>query len=122
MYIIISGINRVSYQLGENFIAQGNEVTFIEIEDFFFAKRIKLFFKKKNIIFNEINSPMFLTSRDEFKKYLKGTKKPFMANFYKINRSKLDILMNKDGLEFARIIGSINFNEKKFVDWLAKYN
>ena len=32
------------------------------------------------------------------------------------------ILMNKDGLEFARIIGSINFNEKKFVDWLAKYN
>ena len=24
------------------------------------------------------------------------------------------ILMNKDGLEFARIIGSINFNEKKF--------
>ena len=74
-----------------------NEVTFFEIEDFFFAKRIKLFFKKKNIIFNEINSPMFLTSRDEFKKYLKGTKKPFMANFYKINRSKLDILMNKDG-------------------------
>ena len=32
------------------------------------------------------------------------------------------ILMNKDGLEFARIIGSINFNEKKFIDWLAKYN
>ena len=30
MYIIISGINRVSYQLGENFIAQGNEVTFID--------------------------------------------------------------------------------------------
>ena len=32
------------------------------------------------------------------------------------------ILMNKDGLEFARIIGSINFNEKKFIEWLAKYN
>ena len=32
------------------------------------------------------------------------------------------ILMNKDGLEFARIVGSINFNEKKFIDWLAKYN
>ena len=30
MYVIISGINRVSYQLGENFIAQGNEVTFID--------------------------------------------------------------------------------------------
>ena len=32
------------------------------------------------------------------------------------------ILMNKDGLEFARIVGSINFNEKRFIDWLAKYN
>ena len=30
MYIIISGINRVSYQLWENFIARGNEVTFID--------------------------------------------------------------------------------------------
>ena len=32
------------------------------------------------------------------------------------------ILLNKDGLEFARIVGSINFSEKKFIDWLAKYN
>ncbi len=40
---------------------------------------------------------MFLTSRDEFKNYLKNTKKPFMANFYKINRKKLNILMKKDG-------------------------
>ena len=40
---------------------------------------------------------MFLTSREEFKKYLKENKKPFMAKFYKINRSKLNILMNGDG-------------------------
>ena len=40
---------------------------------------------------------MFLTSRMEFKKYLESTKKPFMANFYKINRSKTNILMNKNG-------------------------
>ena len=73
------------------------EVSFFEIEDIFFEKKLKLFFKRKNINFNEIKSPMFLTSRDEFKKYLKNTKKPFMANFYKINRSKFDILMNKDG-------------------------
>ena len=73
------------------------EVNFFEIEDIFFEKRLKSFLKKKNINFNEIRSPMFLTSRDEFKKYLLSTKKPFMANFYKINRSKFDILMNKDG-------------------------
>ena len=73
------------------------EVNFFEIEDIFFEKRLKSFLYKKNINFNEIRSPMFLTSRNEFKKYLNGTKKPFMANFYKINRSKFDILMNKDG-------------------------
>ncbi len=32
------------------------------------------------------------------------------------------ILFNKEGLEFARIIGSINFEEKKFIDWLSSYN
>ena len=32
------------------------------------------------------------------------------------------ILFNKDGLEFARIVGSIDFNDKKFINWLAKYN
>ena len=32
------------------------------------------------------------------------------------------IIFNKDGLEFARIIGSIDFNDQKFIDWLANYN
>ena len=32
------------------------------------------------------------------------------------------ILINKDGLEFARIIGSIDFKNEKFIKWLSKYN
>ena len=32
------------------------------------------------------------------------------------------ILFNKRGEEFARIIGSIDFNDKKFVEWLSNYN
>ena len=32
------------------------------------------------------------------------------------------ILLNKDGLEFARIIGSIDFKDKEFIKWLSKYN
>jgi thiol-disulfide isomerase/thioredoxin len=32
------------------------------------------------------------------------------------------ILFNKDGLEFARVVGSIDFNDKQFIDWLANYN
>ncbi|MBD1134796.1 TlpA family protein disulfide reductase [Pelagibacterales bacterium SAG-MED47] len=32
------------------------------------------------------------------------------------------ILFNKEGFEFARIIGSINFEDKKFIKWLSNYN
>ena len=32
------------------------------------------------------------------------------------------ILFNKDGLEFARIIGSTDFKNEKFIEWLSKYN
>ena len=32
------------------------------------------------------------------------------------------ILLNKEGQEFARIIGSIDFEDKNFVSWIKKYN
>ncbi len=32
------------------------------------------------------------------------------------------IIFNKEGEEFARIIGSINFEDKRFIDWLSFYN
>ena len=32
------------------------------------------------------------------------------------------ILIDKEGFEFARIIGSIDFENKEFIDWLSKYN
>ena len=32
------------------------------------------------------------------------------------------ILFNKQGNEFARIIGSIDFNNEKFINWLKTYN
>ena len=32
------------------------------------------------------------------------------------------VLFNVKGKEFARIIGSINFDDLKFIEWLKKYN
>ena len=32
------------------------------------------------------------------------------------------ILFNKNGLEFARIVGSIDFNNEEFINWLKIYN
>ena len=40
---------------------------------------------------------MFLMERQEFKDYLSKNKRPFMANFYKIVRTKMNLLMNKNG-------------------------
>ena len=32
------------------------------------------------------------------------------------------VLLNKDGFEFARIIGSINFENQEFIKWLSNFN
>ena len=32
------------------------------------------------------------------------------------------ILFNKDGLEFARIVGDIDFEDDNFINWLSSYN
>ena len=32
------------------------------------------------------------------------------------------ILFNKEGKEFARIIGSIDFNKEEFLNWISSYN
>jgi deoxyribodipyrimidine photolyase-related protein len=73
------------------------EITFFEIEDKFFEKKISNFCKKKSLKINQIKTPMFLISRDEFKDYLSKNKRPFMANFYKIVRTKTNLLMDKNG-------------------------
>ena len=55
-------------------------------------------FRKKNSLkINQVRSPMFLMERQEFKDYLSKNKRPFMANFYKIVRTKMNLLMNKNG-------------------------
>ena len=73
------------------------EVSFFEIEDKPFEKKILKLLKNKGVVVNQLNSPMFLSTRNEFKEYLSKYKKPFMANFYKIIRTKLNILMDKNG-------------------------
>ena len=73
------------------------EVSFFEIEDKPFEKKILKLLKNTGVVVNQLNSPMFLSTRNEFKEYLSKYKKPFMANFYKIIRTKLNILMDKNG-------------------------
>ena len=41
---------------------------------------------------------------------------------FRIRGVPTSILIDKKNKEFARIIGSINFQDKKFLDWLLKYD
>ena len=45
-----------------------------------------------------------------------------LAKKFSLRGVPTSILFNKEGKEFARIIGSINFNDKKFINWLKHYN
>tara|TARA_B100001250_G_scaffold268731_1_gene231875 strand:+ start:219 stop:728 length:510 start_codon:yes stop_codon:yes gene_type:complete len=45
-----------------------------------------------------------------------------LAKTFSLRGVPTSILFDKKGKEFARIIGSINFDDKKFIDWLKTYN
>ena len=45
-----------------------------------------------------------------------------LAKKFKLRGLPTTIFFNKEGLEFARIIGSINFIDEKFMKWLSNYN
>ncbi len=45
-----------------------------------------------------------------------------LAKKFKLRGIPTSILINKDGFEFARIIGSIDFEDEKFINWLRSYN
>ena len=45
-----------------------------------------------------------------------------LAKKFSLRGVPTTILINRQGKEFARIIGSIDFNNKEFIDWLKTYN
>tara|TARA_X000000950_G_scaffold190821_1_gene230484 strand:+ start:227 stop:757 length:531 start_codon:yes stop_codon:yes gene_type:complete len=45
-----------------------------------------------------------------------------LAKKFSLRGIPTSVLINKEGNEFAKIIGSINFEDPKFVNWLLKYD
>ena len=45
-----------------------------------------------------------------------------LAKKFTLRGVPTSILINKEGKEFARIIGSIDFNSEIFINWLKSYN
>ena len=67
-----------------------------EIPDSFFRNRIINFCKKKNIDLEIIQSPMFMSDRALLKEYFEKNKKPFLNNFYKLQRINQNILIKNN--------------------------
>jgi len=44
------------------------------------------------------------------------------VKIFKLRGVPTTVLINKKGEEFARIIGEVNFQDKKFLKWLKKYD
>ena len=45
-----------------------------------------------------------------------------LANKFLLRGLPTTVFINKKGEEFARVIGFINFDDKKIIDWLKKYD
>ena len=85
-----------------------NKLFFFEIEDKFFEKRLTNFLQKNNLDFSVIQSPMFLSTRQDYKKFSQDKNVLLMKNYYQLQRKKLKFLM-EDGKPFG---GKWSFDEE----------
>ena len=70
------------------------------------ASKSEFFFKKLNIQNLDIYTDASIT----------------LAKKFALRGVPTTILFNKQGEEFARIVGSIDFNNEEFINWLKNYN
>ena len=73
-----------------------NELITYEVEDHFFEKATKEFCDNHGVTLKIVDSPGFLNTKEDFRNYLKGVKKPFMHTFYQQQRKRRNILMIDD--------------------------
>jgi deoxyribodipyrimidine photolyase-related protein len=73
------------------------EIAHYEIQDKGLEARIARFAADEGLKHTVLPSPMFLCSRDDFREWLGEQASPKMTTFYKWQRTRLKILLNKDG-------------------------
>ena len=85
-------------------------------------------FKNLEILAVNIEQPNKIKTEKFFADLnIKNLKIFFDSNLNFVKELKLrgvptTVLINKKGEEFARIIGEVNFQDKKFIQWLLKYD
>jgi deoxyribodipyrimidine photolyase-related protein len=68
-----------------------------EIEDKPMESRIALFAASKGLVHEQLPSPMFTCSREEFSSFAGAGSRLLMGDFYKQQRRRLNILVTKEG-------------------------
>jgi deoxyribodipyrimidine photolyase-related protein len=86
-----------------------DELVHFEIEGKATENRIDRWSKTHGVTRRTLPSPMFLCSRSEFASFLSRNRKPQMANFYKTQRRRLQVLVDADG---APVGGRWSFDEE----------
>lgn len=89
------------------------KIRVFEIEDKFFEEVITKFATEERVELEIIPNPNFLTSRSEFRDYLKTVKSPFMKTFYENQRRKFNILMEVNTRPIGGKYSYDNENRKK---------
>ena len=89
-----------------------NDKNFKNLEVFAVNMEKPNIFKTKNF-FNDLNIKNLKVFFDSNLNFVKA---------FKLRGVPTTILVNKKGEEFARIRGGINFQDKKFLKWLLKYD
>ena len=85
-------------KLADSMMSAGaTELVHFEIEDKAMEQRLIAFAKKNKIERTELPSPMFTCTRDEFREFAAGKTRLLMGDFYKRQRRRLDVLIDKDG-------------------------
>ena len=75
-------------------IAGSNHLQHFEIEDRAMERRIVDFATSNNLVRTQLTSPMFFSTRSEFAAFARGNSRLRMADFYKQQRRRLDLLVD----------------------------
>ena len=84
-------------RLGETILSSDHDsLQHFEVEDKPMEARLKVFAAANEVPIEELPSPMFTCSRDEFRKFANGKSRLLMGDFYKQQRRRLGVLVDAD--------------------------
>lgn len=90
------GVDMLAEVLGAIADSNGTGVVVAEPHDYLLERRLRRHCERLGIGLRVVQSPMFLNSQAENRTYRAGKKRWFMADFYKHQRRRLDVLMEDD--------------------------